>query len=225
MENIIKSLDFFKVTNPFRDVLVSIGGLCAFLFIQLFIGIDIFSKLKSTNLGRIEIDIIILAISFASGKLLFILGEVIIKIVLKTIDIFNYIFLEDLSLKIRLKHLKKTWGLSWKIKIKELLGLKNIKSLTYRDVENDISIIDIEKISKEYPALNDRNERTVYISIFLKSILPIALIGIIYISKYYLIIFLFLLIMSLSYNNDSKDHDYRLFRALVKYLHEEKVKK
>lgn len=224
MENITKTLDFFKVANPFRDVIIIIGGLCALLFTQFFLGIEIFSEIKKVNLGRVESDLIIITLSFVFGKLLFICGELIVNIAKTIINLLSYVFLEKISLKVRLINFFKLWSTNWKEKIKELMGLKVQKSIFYEDVKNEISIVDIARISKEYPLISENQERTIYLILFLKLILPIALMGIIFISNYFIIFFIFFLFMSLHFMNILDNDDDRLYRGLAKHFFEEKKK-
>ncbi len=222
MDNLGKTLDLLKIPNPFRDVIVTIGGFSLLLFIQIYLNIDLLSRLKDLNLGRVEIDLVIVVVAFPSGKILLLLSDIVLYIIFLLIDIPVKLFVKGESVKHQLIVLKNDWKFNWKKTLSNFLGYEPPKSVSYNEVRNEITALEMSAAIKDHPSLASDIERSVYHGIFLRLFLSMSLIGLIFSSIYYLVPFIILLLFILSNNSHLRDEQHTIYRGIVKNIYKDK---
>lgn len=208
MNNLERTLDSLKISHPFRDVIVTIGGLVFLLFVQIIIEVDLLSNLQNLNFSRIETDLLIIILAFVSGKLLLLLSDFILYIVL-------------FSTGAPIEILWKNWVSGWKIQRRGLLGKELPTVVLYSDFIDDIeveeiNVLEVAAAMKDYPPLSGDIERCEYHDIFLKIALSICFVGMIYDSMFYLIPFIFFLLSIFSNNKILIDMKYEIYKGIVK---------
>jgi len=169
-------------------------------------------------LGRIETDLVIVILAFLSGKILLLLSDMVLYVVFLLTDIPVKLFVKGVSVKHQLIMLKN----DWKRYLSDFLGYELPQHVSYNEVRNEITALEMSAATKNHPSLAGDIERSVYHGIFLRLFLSICLLGLIFSSVYYLIPVIVLLLFILSNNRKLRDVEHTIYRGIVKDMHKDK---
>lgn len=224
MDNILKVVNSFGASYPFRDVIITIGGLGSFLFFQFLTPLNLISYIQILNLGRIEADLLILAFSFMFGRLLLVITQIIINFVFFLQKLFVKLFLMDGKFILRVRGHILNWRMFWKKYLREYLDFnsKYSPSITISDAKKEITILEFAEVMKELPFLADGEERQTYQSNFLEIIFATTFLAGIFISGYYFIFSFLILICLLNIYQSRKYRNMSINKGLVKRISEQK---
>lgn len=214
-ENLNTYLKNLRSPHIYRDFTILIGGSLFLLSIYFFYTDAVKSSLETLEVFRFtwEVDIIVLVLSFAVGKLL--------------LDLWSYVFdvycfiVTFCSEFIFYKRPIKTSYISFKNlylpKLDNLIFSNRQKYLSsLRELESKITIADIESVLDKFPRLASMSEREVSHLIFSKIISMILFLGIFFLSWKFLIPFIIIFLTSVSETNDLEIKRIEIAEAAVK---------
>ncbi len=205
-------------------MIITIFGLGLIFLIEIQYHIGFFTRLKSYNLGRIENDLLIIVASFIAGRLLILISDTIDEIESLLLRLFRFLVLEPSPLKARFKTFFQNIKLNWKNNIKEYFFYQERqKHVSYNDVKNDISAIDMADAVKNNPSLGSDTERSVYQLIFTRLLLSISLLASIFISPSYLFVFFILLYLLSLIKRELAEKQYLIYKGVVKSSHKDNI--
>lgn len=211
-------IESLKIPNVFRDVIFLIGGFASLLFLNINLNLNLLRFVNSLYLGRIELDLTVIVLSFIWGKVLHFISILLLDFIDLLINSIQFTFLDRRPFKQRWLIFKSEWrSPQWKTKISNFLYPKNFFDPVFtEDVKREINIVEISEVFNKHPNLAGNSERSIYNSILLRMILSTSVIAGLCISTNYFIVS-FVVLYSLITLNRSMNHEYRsIIRAIVK---------
>lgn len=210
MDTLAKTIDFFRIPNPYRELVDIMVGSVAILFFELFSRINVIDTVKSLEIGRLESDLAIVFIAYILGKFLFIFSTM-------ASDLFFAV-----ASSLRKKNFKDFRN-SGK-KYFEALVYNNRPNVSPEDMEREISVSEIAGLLQTYSGLGVEMERLVSYNRLVGSFSALAfLIGIFppeYLnirgSHYFLILSMVLFYLDIDSERQVAAKNYMVYKAAVK---------
>jgi hypothetical protein len=222
-ESVQKAINSLQIPNPFRDVITLAGGFTSLVFLNALLKTNLIQYFGLDHLNQIELSLAIAIVSLVWGKFLVIASNIILDLINLIIHLLEITFLNVQPFKVRWAAFKIRWrSPHWKIMIGEILNPPFMRrGISYREVENEISLIEISEVLNKYPNLSADLERLLYNSILLRILLSTSVIVGILVSPYYLFLALFSLYWLIQSIRSINNKDYLIYRAIVKLKGEE----
>ncbi|MDP3792500.1 MAG: hypothetical protein Q8Q89_02095 [bacterium] len=197
-----------------------IGGAIFLLAIYYFytpVVKNILDRLGITNFS-LEIDLIILLISYVSGKLLVMLYDLLESV--------YYQLSAPLYDIIIIKKSFKSLISEYKVKCRSLesyfLPQSQYYSVSPRELESVTTIADRKAIPDKFPGVSAEIERNIFNFIFIRIVTAIIFLGVLFLTWKLIFLFIVVFYLSIQEHKALDDTNLEIFKAAVKESHKNK---
>lgn len=195
-----------------------VGGSGFLFFLYVVNDFNPLQKFLRLDLNTLEISLVFILIAYITGRLLLLLSNIIHLLAEMLSSLFAFIF-SDASHKARWIAFKQNIKVSsWRNKqiLQFINGSKVRPDVSPSSMKNTLTIVDMADLASKYPSIDNRVERDVLQSIFLRILIGSFVVFSYLISPYFLIPLIFAIWLEHDVIDDIAGADYALYCAAVK---------